>query len=251
MGRLTNLGYAIALTFANVRLGYWWWSPGVCGDVPPPNKVYRRFAKTFGTFVYLWNELTARYSRGYNRKYLTDGGHFENSGAYALLRRRVPLVIVSDNGADPDYRFADLENLIRTVRLDLGAEVRILAGADLSAFLATLSCTDHDMFVDPARMLDWRRTNREADRREAVLALRADFPDKDDGAMSHILWIKPRLFGDMPYDLAGYATANPDFPQQTTANQFFDEAQWESYRILGQIMMDRLLIACPGLLVDE
>jgi hypothetical protein len=25
----------------------------------------------------------------------------------------------------------------------------------------------------------------------------------------------------------------PAFPQQTTADQFFDEAQWESYRALG------------------
>ena len=26
---------------------------------------------------------------------------------------------------------------------------------------------------------------------------------------------------------------HPDFPQQPTADQFYDEAQWESYRKLG------------------
>jgi len=39
--------------------------------------------------------------------------------------------------------------------------------------------------------------------------------------------------GDEPADVLQYARANRPFPQQTTADQFFDEAQWESYRMLG------------------
>ncbi|MBX3684442.1 MAG: hypothetical protein KF731_17610, partial [Thauera sp.] len=34
-------------------------------------------------------------------------------------------------------------------------------------------------------------------------------------------------------DLINFAASNPAFPQQTTADQFFDEAQWESYYQLG------------------
>jgi hypothetical protein len=45
----------------------------------------------------------------------------------------------------------------------------------------------------------------------------------------------------MPEDVVGYAKGHPDFPQQTTGDQFFDEAQWESYRMLGFGMMERLL----------
>jgi hypothetical protein len=30
-----------------------------------------------------------------------------------------------------------------------------------------------------------------------------------------------------------YGAVNKEFPQQTTGDQFFDEAQWESYRMLG------------------
>jgi len=52
----------------------------------------------------------------------------------------------------------------------------------------------------------------------------------------------------MPPDLAGYASANVPFPQQPTGDQFFDEAQWESYRKLGEISMGRLIESCPGLL---
>ena len=146
MGRLTHLGLALAFTFANVRLGYWWWSPGACTAKSAAGPVMRLLSKPFGTFVYLFNEMTARYSRAYDRKYITDGGHFENSGAYRLIERRVPLILVTDNGADPKYRFEDLENLVRKVRLDLGGETTILGGDDLDAFLAQL-----DAQIPPVR----------------------------------------------------------------------------------------------------
>jgi hypothetical protein len=36
-------------------------------------------------------------------------------------------------------------------------------------------------------------------------------------------------------DVARYAASNPTFPQQSTADQFFDEDQFESYRALGRL----------------
>jgi len=35
--------------------------------------------------------------------------------------------------------------------------------------------------------------------------------------------------------------SNYGFPHESTGDQFFDEAQWESYRKLGETMIDRLL----------
>ena len=49
-----------------------------------------------------------------------------------------------------------------------------------------------------------------------------------------LLYIKPSLTGNEPADVAEYAAAHPDFPHQTTADQWFDESQFESYRNLGQ-----------------
>jgi len=40
--------------------------------------------------------------------------------------------------------------------------------------------------------------------------------------------------------LTNYHSANPAFPQQSTAEQFFDEAQWESYRRLGQHIAEKV-----------
>ncbi|MBI2537923.1 MAG: hypothetical protein HYW06_13380, partial [Gemmatimonadetes bacterium] len=42
------------------------------------------------------------------------------------------------------------------------------------------------------------------------------------------------LTGDEPVDVAQYQADHPRFPQETTLDQFFDEAQWESYRCLGE-----------------
>ncbi len=37
----------------------------------------------------------------------------------------------------------------------------------------------------------------------------------------------------MPKDLLGYKKAHPAFPDESTADQFFDEKQFEAYRVLG------------------
>jgi len=248
MGRLTNLGFALALTFANVRLGYWWWAPGVPPpEGPEPLKSVR--SGVLGTFIYLFNEMTARYSLQYTRKYITDGGHSEDTGAYRLIEHGVPLILLSDNGADPGYTFGDLEALVRMVRLDFGAELDLLRGDELGAFLDSLGAEDHSIFVHPEPDRDWRLQFRAKAPGEPqppgpfVLALRTFHKD----TQIHILWIKPRIISDMPADLMGYHAANPAFPQQTTGDQFFDEAQWESYRKLGQLCTERLLETCPKL----
>jgi hypothetical protein len=44
---------------------------------------------------------------------------------------------------------------------------------------------------------------------------------------------KPHWLKNMPLDTFSYAARNRAFPQQSTADQFFDEAQWEAYHQLG------------------
>jgi hypothetical protein len=45
--------------------------------------------------------------------------------------------------------------------------------------------------------------------------------------------LKPTLLATTSADVATYRVQHPVFPQEPTADQFFDEAQWESYRRLG------------------
>jgi hypothetical protein len=66
----------------------------------------------------------------------------------------------------------------------------------------------------------------------------------DTATRSHgdIIWVKPSMWkgGSIPADVQQYFAAHSEFPQQTTADQWFDEAQFESYRRLGECAGDAM-----------
>ena len=79
-------------------------------------------------------------------------------------------------------------------------------------------------------------------KRHALLA-RVHYLDTHE--FSYILFLKPSLTGDEPMDILQYQKAQPDFPQESTMDQYFDEAQWESYRKLGELI-GSAVFAKPG-----
>ena len=83
---------------------------------------------------------------------------------------------------------------------------------------------------------------RAADGRCAVLL--NVYPAGDSSAPrkphSRIVLLKPTLIDAAPVDVVEYATSHPAFPQEPTTDQFFDEAQWESYRSLGLCIARRV-----------
>src|SRR5262249_31985563 len=112
-GQGTTLGLSVRLALTNVRLGYWW-----DAEVDPPHPTRRVKAdprwrdlltRLFSTQFFLLYEMFARYY-GTRRThwYLSDGGHFENTAAYELIRRRAARIIGLDNGHDDEYAFDDL-----------------------------------------------------------------------------------------------------------------------------------------------
>jgi hypothetical protein len=48
-----------------------------------------------------------------------------------------------------------------------------------------------------------------------------------------LLYIKSSLSGDESDYVTNYKTRNPNFPHETTGDQFFSEEQFEAYRNLG------------------
>jgi hypothetical protein len=183
--------------------------------------------------------------------YLSDGGHFENTACYELIRRRVPFIICSDAGQDKDYQFGDLADLVRKARIDFGAEIEILRRASESLEddpealhpLPTLEQVLHPALLnvigspeDFPALPDDTDYDGEAERppfakRHALLA-RIHYLDTDE--FSWLLVVKPSLMGDEPADVVQYQRTHPSFPQEPTSDQYFDEAQWESYRKLGE-----------------
>jgi hypothetical protein len=73
--------------------------------------------------------------------------------------------------------------------------------------------------------------------RHAALA-RVRYLD-DPAKESLLILIKPTLV-DEPANIIEYHNSHPAFPQEGTANQFFDEAPWESYRPLGQHIAEKI-----------
>ncbi|HTV42576.1 MAG TPA: hypothetical protein VMF08_18570 [Candidatus Sulfotelmatobacter sp.] len=262
-GKGTAIGTSLLCGLFNVRLGYWW--KNALSFYNP-----RRSRFPVPVQSYLLNEFTGQFDiQDKDRWYLTDGGHFENTAAYELIRRQVPFIVVADCGADPDGNFDDIANLARRIRLDFGADLKFLNDSELKKNV-------HEDWLAPC--VKWRlhrvQTNAEATSKAVVsrgeiaepspIAGRIGILDdlhpfagssgrkcvRAHAALAHVrypgapgtlmLLVKPGITEDLPADLLNYQQQHANFPQQSTLEQFFDEAQWESYRKLGQYIADLL-----------
>ena len=54
-----------------------------------------------------------------------------------------------------------------------------------------------------------------------------------DGTTGTLLYIKSSMTGDEPEDVLEYHANQAQFPHESTADQWFEESQFESYRALG------------------
>jgi GNAT superfamily N-acetyltransferase len=136
--------------------------------------------------------------------HLSDGAHFDNTGIYELIRRRCRFILLSDCSEDLRVTFDDIGNAIRKVRQDFDIEVRI----DLAPL----------------------RLDRQGLSKQHVAVGEIEYAPDDMGTL---IVIKPSLTGDEPVDVQQYGARNARFPHEPTRNQFYDAAQWESYRRLG------------------
>ena len=240
LGAQTSIGISFLAGLFNVRLGYWWDSDIAPGErdertQPSLSRELGDFAtELFPAQLHLLDELLARFHGTARRRwYLSDGGHFENTAAYELIRRRVPVIIVCDCGADPDGTFDDVGNLVRKARLDFNAEIAFADPAELQNKSGVAIPAAVGKF-DDLRQTNARGPLGRVSSRHAALAL--VFYDGKTTHDSVLLLVKPTMTSEEPPDLLNYRSAHRTFPQEPTADQFFDEAQWESYRKLGEII---------------
>ena len=234
-GAYTSRGLALLVYFLGVRLGHWMRAPYKQVELRWLSKLSWRFIPKP---MMLASEASATFF-GLERPwwYLSDGGHFENSGVYALLKRELGFIILSDAGCDANYEFGDIENLVRKARIDLGAEIDFYS-RDEAANLFTLGSTDLTI-LSPEDMADNHSCR-------GVLLARIRYrerpgpPDasgKPGNAVrpeGTLLVIKPNLHDALDVDVLAYAERHRSFPHESTGDQSFDEAQWESYHRLGE-----------------
>ena len=209
-----NMGYhssplvTLVMTLFNVRLGWW---------MANPKRQFLGFwqRKEFPGLDAMASEAFGLTTDDRRSVYLSDGGHFENLGLYEMVRRRCHRIVVIDASCDPRYEYEDLLGAVRKIRIDFGVDIelpRTLPG-------------------QPGALRS---------RRVAVGRIRYSLRDEHERGKRIDGWlylVKPVLTGKEPLDLGDYArSARPGegpFPHQSTADQFFNEAQFESYRMLG------------------
>jgi hypothetical protein len=228
-----NMGYnsspivTFLMTLFNARLGWWLGNPCPEGD-----KTFFRTAPR-AAFRPLIDELFGLTDDRHPYVYLSDGGHFENLGLYEMVLRRNRLIVVSDASCDEHCSFADLGNAIRRIRIDLGVPIE---------FRDSIAIFPRSHSTPPKNAGYWAIADIRyscVDRRTASGAAMPDtgYDPEYDGTL---LYIKPAFYGREPRDVYNYGQVSQTFPHETTADQWFSESQFESYRALGSYIVDQL-----------
>jgi hypothetical protein len=65
-----------------------------------------------------------------------------------------------------------------------------------------------------------------------------------------LVYLKSSVTGDEPADVLGYHKQVPRFPHESTADQWFDESQFESYRRLGMHIATNALSGGKAVIAD-
>lgn len=239
-GQGTRLGTALLFGLTNLRTGYWWdssvskTSRAGFPRLTFPRRLLYLVPRIFLTQALLISEWIARYPGPWEQYwYLSDGGFFENLGAYELIRRRVPRIIVSDAAEDASWEFEALANLVRKVRIDFCAEVTPFTQEDIESHVpASLHA-----LIGSIDQMKPDATGTPSVRQGALFWVNyGNYP----GTRSVLLYLKAKLTGKESPDIVNYHATHPEFPNESTTDQFFNEDQWESYRRLGQQLAEEL-----------
>jgi hypothetical protein len=86
-----------------------------------------------------------------------------------------------------------------------------------------------------------------AERHAALGTIRYPVYEKEacECELGKLLYIKATVTKGVPADVLAYRAQDPSFPDKTTADQWFEESQFEGYRRLGQYSVESLLDAEP------
>ncbi|MEM7572652.1 MAG: hypothetical protein AAF433_07120 [Bacteroidota bacterium] len=240
MGAYSNRILSILTTVLNLRLGFWVWNP---------KKMFRKLPLVWWP-SYFFYEMFGQIGLENLKVNISDGGHIENLGVMELLRRECKLIVAVDAEADPDYGFGALENLTVRARNELGIDIRFREDHIPEKVIRPHPSHGYSKqrFAIADMYLLWEKI--EVDGEEQVVY----YEDKSVGTFVYVKSSvtapkgKPLLTpaDGLRYGTYKYKLYHPAFPHESTADQFFDPIQWESYYQLGQFLAADML-ACEDL----
>jgi hypothetical protein len=219
MGYNSSPIVSILLTLFNARLGWWLGNPGTAGSDTYMYSNPGKGAK------YLVDEALGQTNDQKPHVYLSDGGHFENLGLYEMVLRRCHTIVVIDADEDQNFAFEDLGNAIRKIRTDMGISI------DFKSFS------------------NFQKRNKGCPPGGPTLYCSVGTIHYDDIDKSQpdgrLIFVKPTITGKESADVLNYEQQHPEFPHETTTNQWFTESQFESYRALGEYEITQIFEGTP------
>jgi hypothetical protein len=197
MGYYSSPAITFIMTLFNARLGSW---------LGNPKRKSWRDSGPHSAFNSIIREAMGRTDESSPYVYLSDGGHFENLGLYEMVRRRCRYIVALDGGGDPQYHYEALGNALRKIRIDMKIPIDFLQPHSSPGETPKSRCA------------------------VAEIRYKEIDPELENG---YLVYIKPVVLAGDDSDVTAYQSAHPAFPHESTGNQWFNESQTESYRMLG------------------
>ena len=159
---------------------------------------------------------------------VSDGGHTgDNLGLVPLLRRRCKVILVCDFEEDRRFAFQSLNHAMRMAYIEENITIDINL--------------DELMPRDPNPTLIGKS---KASHTTGIITY-------IDGSKGTLIYLKSALSGFLPSRVYNYQQSHGDFPHQSTADQYFDDAQFEAYRALGEHIGARAVPAIMGAIAGD
>lgn len=230
MGRASRW-FQVLLAVSGARLGAWLPNPGfVCRSwqAAARGDWAHAWLPRARRLPYLLREVFGVHSHEDRLLHVTDGGHYDNLGLVELLRRRCTRIYCVDASNDTPPTATTLAQALTLAAQELGVRVEldepwraepgsaggdgigsIAGGSALAARLAANPVITGTIHYPPESGLGGNVTGR-------LVVARA------------VLW------PELPYPLLSYAAQHPEFPHDSTGDQWFDHGQFSAYTELGR-----------------
>jgi hypothetical protein len=236
MGNMSFAAQNFFMTLFNLRTGYWiqnpWYEHLKIQNLIKNSRTKRIYRKIIGiitpyrTFwpVYIARELMGRTNARSPRVYVSDGGHTgDNLGLLPLLERKCSLIVVCDFEEDKDFSFSSLNHALRVANIRHNITVDI----DLEKMIPPPG-GDEPFPICNSCVAEGKIAYNDANKQEGTLIYLKSNVSRDEA-------------GKIPATVFNYLKSNPDFPHQSTIDQYFDDEQFEAYRILGNHIADQAI----------
>lgn len=227
MGRYQIGPTSMLLAFFNIRLGVWIANPRFITQLEAAGLQDRAdLAYPRTGLGYLFKEFFGVHDLDDPYLYLTDGGHWENTGLVELLRiPEITEIVCVDADSGPGDATSSLGKAIAIAPSE--CDIRI------------------DISLDPLRAApSGSRVPAYSPRTVNIGFFTKGAGSFTDQTPIGVLWYaKPGLAKEMPAALLAFHERYPTYPRESTLNQFFDTASFVAYRNFGRYNARQILLA--------